>query len=61
MKRCAPAFPATASHSQPLSKNTEKIMELGYIAGKHVNLYGEHFERNVSKRGKGLNMEWPDL
>jgi hypothetical protein len=29
---------------QPLSKSCERIVELGYIAGRHVNLYGEHFQ-----------------
>lgn len=37
-------FPATAITIQPLSKTCQRIMDLGYVAGKHVNLYGEHFE-----------------
>jgi len=44
MPHYPPAFPATAMSDQPLSKSCEKIMDLGYIAGKRVNLYGEHFE-----------------
>lgn len=26
------------------SKSSNKLMDLGYSAGKRVNLYGEHFE-----------------
>jgi len=37
-------FPETAISSQPHSKSCERIIELGYRAGKRVNLYGEHFE-----------------
>jgi hypothetical protein len=37
-------FPATRISDQPLSQSCARIMDLGYIAGKHVNLYGEHFE-----------------
>ena len=39
-----PAFPAIRMSDQPLSKSCERIVELGYIAGRHVNLYGEHFQ-----------------
>ncbi len=39
-----PMFPATRMSDQPISKSCERIIDLGYIAGKHVNLYGEHFE-----------------
>jgi len=31
-----------AAHS--LSENCERIRKLGYIVGKHMNLYGEHME-----------------
>lgn len=34
---------ATLSN-QPNSKSWNKLMDLGYVAGKRVNLYGEHFE-----------------
>ena len=43
-----PNFPLTFSETtiinQPWSITCQRIMELGYVAGKHVNLYGEHFE-----------------
>ena len=29
---------------QPNSRNCAKIKHLGYVAGKRLNLYGEHFE-----------------
>jgi hypothetical protein len=44
MPYCSPAFPAIRMSDQPLSKSCERIMDLGYIAGEHVNLYGEHFQ-----------------
>jgi hypothetical protein len=44
MPHFSPIFPAIRISDQPLSKSCEKIMNLGYIAGKRVNLYGEHFE-----------------
>ncbi len=34
---------ATLSN-RPNSKSWNKLMDLGYVAGKRVNLYGEHFE-----------------
>lgn len=37
-------FPATTFINQPRSTTCQRIMDLGYVAGKHVNLYGEHFE-----------------
>lgn len=30
--------------NQPRSRNCERMKDLGYIAGKRVNLYGEYFE-----------------
>ncbi len=44
MPHFSPTFPAVRMSGQPLSKSCEKIINLGYIAGKRVNLYGEHFE-----------------
>ena len=44
MPHFPPAFPARTISDQPLSKSCEKIMNLGYIAGRRVSLYGEHFE-----------------
>lgn len=29
---------------QPNSRNCARIKNLGYVAGKRLNLYGEHFE-----------------
>ena len=37
-------FPETDISNQPLSKSCERTKDLGYIAGKRVTLYGEHFE-----------------
>jgi len=37
-------FPETTISNPPHSTTCRRIMDLGYIAGKHVNLYGEHFE-----------------
>ena len=37
-------FPVTTFINQPHSTTCQRIMDLGYVAGKHVNLYGEHFE-----------------
>jgi len=37
-------FPETTISNQPLSTTCQRIMDLGYVAGKTVNLYGEHFE-----------------
>src|SRR5579864_980486 len=44
MPHFSPTFPETPISNPPLSKSFERIMDLGYIAGKRVNLYGEHFE-----------------
>ena len=44
MKHFAAALCETTRYNQPLSKSCEKIMDLGYIEGKRVNLYGGHFE-----------------
>jgi len=38
------AFPETTIRNQPRSVTCQRIMDLGYVAGNHVNLYGEHFE-----------------
>jgi hypothetical protein len=37
-------FPETNISKQLRSTTCQRIMDLGYVAGKHVNLYGEHFE-----------------
>lgn len=37
-------FPEPTIINQPHSTTCQRIMSLGYVAGKHVNLYGEHFE-----------------
>lgn len=37
-------LPDTTIRNQPRSTTCQRIMDLGYVAGKHVNLYGEHFE-----------------
>ena len=37
-------FAETTISNPPRSTTCQKIMDLGYVAGKHVNLYGEHFE-----------------
>jgi hypothetical protein len=37
-------FPQTTIVNQPHSAACQKIMDLGYVAGKQVSLYGEHFE-----------------
>ena len=41
-------FPHTfldMTHSdQPHSETLQRLMDLGYIAGKRITLYGEHFE-----------------
>jgi hypothetical protein len=39
----SPTFPETDISNQPLSKSCERIKDLGYSAGKRVNLYGEYF------------------
>jgi hypothetical protein len=44
MPHLFPESPGIRTSDQRLSKSCERIMDLGYIAGKHVNLYGEHFE-----------------
>ena len=38
------AFPETTIGNPPHSTTCQRIMDLGYVAGKHVNLYGQHFE-----------------
>jgi hypothetical protein len=37
-------FPETTIINPPRSVTCQRIMDLGYVAGKHVSLYGEHFE-----------------
>jgi len=37
-------FSDTKTNDQPHSKSCERLIELGYVAGKRVTLYGEHFE-----------------
>lgn len=37
-------FPETSINGQPHSSSCGKMKDLGYIAGKRLNLYGEHFE-----------------
>jgi hypothetical protein len=44
MSLSSPALPETTLSNQLHSKSSKKLMDLGYIAGKRVNLYGEHFE-----------------
>jgi hypothetical protein len=38
------AVPEADIGNQPHSKNCIRIKDLGYIAGKRLSLYGEHFE-----------------
>lgn len=44
MPHFTPSFPKTTISNQPHSTTCQKIMDLGYVAGKRVNLYGQHFE-----------------
>lgn len=44
MPHSSATFPETTISNQPHSKSCERLMDLGYIAGKRVTLYGEHFE-----------------
>jgi hypothetical protein len=44
MPHFSPTLAETTISKQPHSKNCERIMDLGYVAGKRLNLYGEHFE-----------------
>lgn len=37
-------FPEKKISNQPRSATCQRIMDLDYVVGKHVNLYGEHFE-----------------
>lgn len=39
-----PAIPKTDISNQPHFKSCERIKDLGYIAGRRVNLYGDSFE-----------------
>ena len=44
MSHPSPALPEIPLTSQPHSRSWERLMDLGFIAGKRVNLYGEIFE-----------------
>ena len=44
MPQFSPTFSDTTITNQPHSNICERLMGLGYIAGKRVTLYGEHFE-----------------
>jgi hypothetical protein len=44
MPHSSPTFSETTISNQPHSKSCERLIDLGYIAGKRVTLYGEHFE-----------------
>lgn len=40
----SPALPEATLSNEPQSKHWKRLIDLGYVAGKRVNLYGEHFE-----------------
>lgn len=40
----APMPPKAAIGNRTHSNDCQRLMDLGYIAGKRVNLYGEHFD-----------------
>lgn len=44
MTRFSLTLPEMPTDSERRSTTRQRIMNLGYVAGKHVNLYGEHFE-----------------
>lgn len=44
MPHPSPTFPDRTNGDQPNSRSCKQLMELGYVAGKRVTLYGEHFE-----------------
>jgi hypothetical protein len=44
MSHSSPALPETTPSNRPHFTSWEKLTDLGYIAGKRVNLYGEIFE-----------------
>jgi hypothetical protein len=44
MPHSSPTSPKTSIGNQPISKSCERLMDRGYIAGKCVTLYGEHFK-----------------
>ncbi len=44
MPHLSPTFLDTPKSKQPQSRNCERLMELGYVVGRRVTLYGEHFE-----------------
>ena len=44
MPHSSPTLPEATISNHPLSNYRQRLIDLGYIAGKHVTLYGEHFE-----------------
>ena len=44
MSRFPHAFLDMTHSDQPHSETLQRLMDLGYIAGKRITLYGEHFE-----------------
>ena len=44
MSRFPHAFLDMTRSDQPHSETLQRLMDLGYIAGKRITLYGEHFE-----------------
>jgi len=44
MPHSTPALPKATISNHPRSDPCQRIIDLGYVAGKRVTLYGEHFE-----------------
>lgn len=44
MPHSSATFPETTPSGMPPSRTCKRLMDLGYVAGKRVNLYGESFE-----------------
>lgn len=44
MSHLSPALSEAAVSNPSHPSTCQRIMALGYVAGKHVSLYGEHFE-----------------
>ena len=44
MSHFSPALSEAAVSNPSHPSTCQRIMALGYVAGKHVNLYGDHFE-----------------
>jgi len=44
MPHSPPTLPETTISNQRRSTDCQRIMALGYVAGKRVNLYGQYFE-----------------